>query len=179
MSPAAVTWASLVVSAGAAVLLAAGRLAPGLWAMGVGQFLDGLDGAVARLYHLGTPDGHRLDTRLDRLSEALIFAGFAAGGFAPWRLVILALVAILLMTSIADRSGVDPFAKRTVLYFGIWLPFPLLFTIVFAVNLAGFVVGMLVLDCRFQVVMDDLGGDLDTVASRAAAVEAARPAGSR
>ena len=173
LGPRGVTWISLVASLAAAVAIGLQHLTAGLVLMAISQILDGMDGGVARVYNLQSDNGRRFDTIADRIAEVVIFVAFALAGWVPLKLVLLALVAIALVTSISERSNFDPGFKRFVLYFGIPFaqPYPTLFTLIFFANLTVYVVGLLIIDCRFQVKMDALGGDLDTVASRAIALE--------
>lgn len=178
LTPDALTWIAFVVSGVAAVVLGTRQIGWGLGLVFAGQVIDALDGRMAREFGLASERGRRLDDLLDRASEGLIFGGLAFAGLVGWRMAVLAFVAILLVTSIAHRSGIDPAVKRFALYFGPWLGFPVIFAVIFWTHLAAYVAGLLVLDARFQRRMDALGGDLDTIASRAAAREAAERASS-
>lgn len=122
----------------------------GMVLMFVSQFLDGLDGTMARRFNLQTPLGENLEVVFDRGVEFFMFLALAYAGKVRYEEALLAFTAIMLLTSLVKRSGVDLGFKRVVLYLGYVIGFPLAVQLAFIVNLVGFVVSMLVIDYKAQ-----------------------------
>jgi phosphatidylglycerophosphate synthase len=67
----------LLTGLGAGLLLAAGRVEAGGWAIALAGVCDILDGRVARAHNLSSPYGKFIDSTLDRFVETFAFLGFA------------------------------------------------------------------------------------------------------
>jgi CDP-diacylglycerol---glycerol-3-phosphate 3-phosphatidyltransferase len=131
VSPDAVTFAgTLGVSAGALIFFPRGELAVGVVVVTVFVFSDMVDGQMARLSDRTSSWGAFLDSTLDRIGDAAVFAGlvlwFAGGGDALW-LAALALYCLVMgnLTSYARaraeslgmqaKGGIAERADRLVL----------------------------------------------------------------
>jgi CDP-diacylglycerol--glycerol-3-phosphate 3-phosphatidyltransferase len=75
LSPAAISWLSLVPAMAGSVAAATGHWGAAAWCLLVSALLDVLDGAVARAMHHTSPAGAVLDSVLDRYAEFIFFAG--------------------------------------------------------------------------------------------------------
>jgi len=131
VSPDAVTFVgTLGVAAGALVFFPRGELAIGVVVVTVFVFSDMVDGQMARLSDRTSSWGAFLDSTLDRIGDAAVFAGlvlwFAGGGDALW-LAALALYCLVMgnLTSYARaraeslgmqaKGGIAERADRLVL----------------------------------------------------------------
>jgi len=104
--PDAITVASTVAAAGAAVLMATGRLSPGGWVYLFGASLDFIDGRVARATGRTSRAGAFLDSTLDRVGELLVFGGLAvAFRGSPALFAALAAAGSSLLVSYARARG--------------------------------------------------------------------------
>jgi hypothetical protein len=101
LSPNQISTIGFVAGILAAVLVLVGYLEVGLVGMAVSQVIDGLDGGVARRYGLVSAKGKMLEIIFDRLNELAIFLALAIVGLVSYRMVVLAVVAILLVAAIA------------------------------------------------------------------------------
>jgi phosphatidylglycerophosphate synthase len=75
LTPNTVTVIGLAIVAVAAALVAQGFLLAGAVVLLAGSVLDAVDGALARLQGGGTAFGSFLDSTLDRVAEAVLYAG--------------------------------------------------------------------------------------------------------
>lgn len=161
LSPNGISTLGFVIGLIAAVIVCTGHLGLGLAILALSQVVDGLDGGVARRYHLQSEEGERLDMMYDRINELAIFLALAYIGSVSFLIAILAFVAILLVTLIEPMSKFDPGFKRFILYFGYAATYffhvngmQLALNVVFFANLSVFAVGTIIVDYRFQREID-------------------------
>jgi phosphatidylglycerophosphate synthase len=161
LSPNQLSTIGFVVGIAAAGMVAFGALRAGLATMALSQIIDGLDGGVARRYGLQSARGQMLEVIYDRMNELTMVLALAAAGQVTVFMAILAFVAILLVTLIEPMSKFDPGFKRFMLYFGYVATvlfgvhgFQIAMHVIFLANLAGFVIGTILVDYRFQAEID-------------------------
>ena len=77
LTPNTVTVIGLLITAGAAIMVAVGWLVAAAAALTAGSLLDAVDGALARAQGGGTRFGGFLDSTLDRAGESIIYTGVA------------------------------------------------------------------------------------------------------
>ena len=70
----------------------------------ISGFFDVVDGCVARVLNKSTPKGAFLDSKFDKISEALIFIGIAIGGLSNPILAMIALSSSILVSYLRARS---------------------------------------------------------------------------
>ncbi len=161
LSPNQISVIGFILGMIAAGLVVAGRLEAALAALAASQIVDGLDGGVARRYKLQSKRGELFEVVFDRLNEFVFFLALAYVGLASVRMAFLAFTAILLITWIEPKSKFDPGFKRFMMYFGYAAMvmfhvrgFEIALQVVFFANLAGFIVGTVLVDYRFQQTID-------------------------
>lgn len=162
MTPNAVSVLGFAVACMAAALVAAGYVTAGMAVMAASQIIDGMDGAIARIYNLQSTRGKILDVVFDRLGELAMFLALWYAGLVSLFMVIMAFTAILLVTAVEPFSGFDPGFKRFILYFG-WIAsvvagiqgFQIALHVVFIANIAVVAVGTVIAEYRLQKEVDE------------------------
>ena len=109
ISPDAVTYLGLVLTAGVALLLALGHIRWAGLAYIVAAVCDALDGTLARVSGRGSRFGAFLDSTIDRFEESIVFLGLIiyyarVGGQWEVPLVLVATVASLMVSYTRARA---------------------------------------------------------------------------
>jgi len=161
LSPNAISGIHLALGIAAAAAVVGGRLGTGMLLLAASQIADGLDGGVARRYGLQSANGKLIEAVVDRSCEIVFFLALVIAGLASLKIALLAIGAILLVTAVEPYSEFDPGFKRFMMYFGYTLTvgfgvagFEIALNVVFFANLAGFALGTIMADYRFQARVD-------------------------
>ncbi|MCH7759536.1 CDP-alcohol phosphatidyltransferase family protein [Patescibacteria group bacterium] len=120
----------------------------GLIFLFITEFIDVLDGAMARRFKLESKTGEKLELYIDRGHEFLMFLAFVIIGEVEVITFILVYTAIILMTLLKSRSKFDPDFKRKSLFVGYFVGFNLILQFVFLINLVGFMISLVIIDYK-------------------------------
>jgi phosphatidylglycerophosphate synthase len=157
LTPNAISGIHLGLGVAAAAAVAGGWLGAGMVLLAASQIADGLDGGVARRYGLQSEYGKVIEVVVDRSCEVLFFLALVFAGLASLKIALLAMAAVFLVTAVEPYSQFDPGFKRFMMYFGYALTvgfgvagFEIALNVVFFANLAGFAIGTIMADYRFQ-----------------------------
>jgi len=107
VSPDALTWTSLAVTAGALPAAALGHFSTSGAFVLVGAFFDSFDGMVARARGLASERGEMLDAVIDRYADAAPMAGLIVFyRFSPWQMSVplAALLGSFLLSYVRAKS---------------------------------------------------------------------------
>ncbi|MEK9165799.1 MAG: CDP-alcohol phosphatidyltransferase family protein [Patescibacteria group bacterium] len=155
LTPNRISILSFTIGSISVILILFKNLKLGLLFLLAALIFDVLDGAVARYFKLETKQGKILELIFDRTNEASLFLAIAYVNLVDFKTTILAIVAILLMTTIKDKSKFDPGCKRIMLFVGYLLHnFKLALEITFFVNLFSFILSMLIIEYKNQKKID-------------------------
>ena len=109
VSPDAITYLGLVLTAGVAVLLALGHIRWAGLAYIVAAVCDAMDGTLARVSGRGSRFGAFLDSTIDRYEESIVFLGLTVyyarvGGEIELPLILVATAASLMVSYTKARA---------------------------------------------------------------------------
>jgi CDP-diacylglycerol--glycerol-3-phosphate 3-phosphatidyltransferase len=107
LTPDFFNFAGLVLGAASGLLIGAGRLEAGGWAIALGGVADIMDGRIARARKLASPYGTFIDSTLDRFVEVFALLGFVffLRPFASGPLLAAAALAGSLLVSYTRARG--------------------------------------------------------------------------
>ena len=131
------TVASLIVAIMAGILFASDKTVLGAWILLLAGFLDGIDGALARISHVKSPFGGFLDSICDHLGDFAVYLGLlipslGRNSFTEVILIFVASFASVFGSHVRSRAGMVGIDTKTVglftrceriflLVIGIWI----------------------------------------------------------
>lgn len=142
------TYFNLLFSLSAAVFFFLNSWKWGYILLATALFIDFLDGPMARIYQKASARGEILDIIVDRIAEFSIFLALALNGSVSLLLASVAYYTIIMVTLLNRKIKFDLGGKRTFLFFGLFMTFNTVFTLIFFFNLGVFVLQLLILDYR-------------------------------